>query len=102
MCVRTDEASNGAAASSDNGEFTLVSDEVDKNPTEDTGGSGSIGVECSHHSSDCAVDGRPTLKLLVHDHSDRPTDATYVEAEPTEPNQNSAEEDQSSVVWSSM
>lgn len=31
--VRTDEASDGATASSDNGEFTLVSDVVDENPS---------------------------------------------------------------------
>lgn len=104
MYVRTDEACNGAAASSDNGEFAFVSDEVNEDPAEDTCGSGGVCVECGHHSSYGAVDSGTALQLSVLDGVDveRAVGVTYIEAEPTEPNQNSAEENQSGVVWPAM
>lgn len=61
MYVRTDEACNGTTASSDYGEFTLVPDKIDEDPAENTCGSGGVGVECSHHSSDGAIDSGSAL-----------------------------------------
>jgi hypothetical protein len=101
------ETGNGTAASSDNGELALVSDVVDEDPAENTGRGGSVGVECSHHGPDCTVDRRSTLFRVRTCSSflsclpleDLIGKKTYVKAEPSKPNENSAEEDQSGVVW---
>lgn len=76
-----DETSNGTGAGSNNGEVTLSTDVVDKDPAQDTEGSGGIGVEEDEHGAGRSVQGRAT-----------------VEAEPSEPDQNCAQEDERGVV----
>lgn len=77
----TDQTGDSAGASTHNRELALVADEINSDPAEDTSGSCDVGIEGSEHGADSCVEGRTTI-----------------EAEPTEPDEDSAEEDEGGVV----
>ena len=76
-----DQTGDGTRAGADDGEAALGADVVNENPAEDAEGGGGVGVEGSQHGADCAVES-----------------GTAVEAEPSEPNKDGADEDESGVV----
>jgi hypothetical protein len=81
----TDKPSNCTWASTDNRELALVTDVLDRDPAQNTERSSSVRVEGSEHGANGAVER-----------------TTTVEAEPAEPNQNSADEDERRVVGLSV
>lgn len=76
-----DKACNDALAGADDGEATLGADHVDQDPADCTGGGSGVGVEGGDHGAHGGVEG-----------------GTAVEAEPAEPDQHGAEEDEGGVV----
>lgn len=76
-----DQTGDGARAGTDDGEAALGADVVDEDPAEDAEGGGGVGVEGGQHGADGAVQR-----------------GTAVETEPSEPDEDGADEDESGVV----
>lgn len=77
----TDQTSDGTRAGTDDGEAAFGADVVDEDPAEDAEGGGDMGVEGGSHGADRSIQGRAA-----------------VEAEPAEPDEDGAEEDEGRVV----
>lgn len=77
----THKSSNDTLTGTNDTEATLVLDVVDEHPADRASRGSRVGVECGQHGTDAAVQCR-----------------TAVEAEPSEVDENSAQEDKSDVV----